>query len=157
MKINLVVKTYQLIKPIFFFEPNNRIFIIFDFSYLALINGFFLLLLPLSCVRCFYVHLLCGAMLLITYFLSYNYVHKSEGYQQDYNEENMIKKVASTVHISENSSQISILAVHVFVTIIASLLLRIIQRPILPIFACYYLPVVAQIVDFPSESIEVSY
>lgn len=120
----------------------------------ALINGFLLLLLPLSCIRSIYVHLLCGTLLLITHFLSYYYVHQPDGYNST-NGINVIEKMASTVQSADSSNHMSLLAVYVLVTIIASVLLRIIRRPIPPIFVCYYLPVVARIVDFPAESIEV--
>lgn len=42
---------------------------------LALVNGFLLLLLPKSCIRSLYTHIVCGLLLIVSHFTSYYFVN----------------------------------------------------------------------------------
>ncbi|XP_015784398.1 RING finger protein 145 [Tetranychus urticae] len=120
---------------------------------IALINGFFILLLPISCIRSLYIHFICGALLLSAHFLSHYWVRDSNG---DYlSQIDVVDRMASSVVHNSAIKQISLLAVHVIIAGIVSLLLQGPRRPVVSAFACYSLPVIARIVDFSSESIEV--
>jgi len=60
-----------------------------------------------------------------------------------------------SVASSVGTKQISLLAVHIFIAVLVSMLLHGPQRPLLPVLACYSLPVIARLADFPSESLQI--
>lgn len=68
----------------------------------------------------------------------------------------MVDKMASSVVPNSAIKQISLLAVHVFIAVIVSLFLQGPHKPLISAFACYSLPVIARIVDFSAESVEVT-
>jgi hypothetical protein len=95
---------------------------------LVLINGFLLLLLPLSCIRSLYTHLVCGALLTIAHLLSYYFVNVIEAY----NGVSFVDSLALSIVHTNAAKQISLLAVHVIIAIIVSCLLQGPQKPLLP-------------------------
>lgn len=139
-------------------------------SYLVLINGFLLLLLPISILRSFYSYFVCGALILSAHFLSYYYVRLETGLDPVSlihasvpsftasslssipSPEEIVDVIASE---STLVKQISILFLHIFIAIIVSCLLNGPQRPIFPILACYTLPVMARLAHFPPESVQI--
>lgn len=107
------------------------------FCFAALINGFLLLLLPLSCIRSLYSHFVCGALLLSAHLLSYYYVNVIDGNDAGAEEEHMVtvsvvETVASSIAHTAVAKQISLLAVHVVIAIVVSCLLQGPQKPLLP-------------------------
>lgn len=139
---------------------NKADFVAAFFTNLALVNGFLLLLLPISLIRSLYTHFICGSLLVAAHLLSYYYVNLSSSY--DVGEftvtapEMMVANVASSVAHTSITKQISLLAVHVFIAVVVSCLLQGPQKPLLPVLACYALPVIARLADFPEESLHVS-
>ncbi|CAG2100625.1 unnamed protein product [Medioppia subpectinata] len=118
---------------------------------IALINGFLLLLLPLSLIRLLYTHIVCGALLITAHLLSYYLVHVIDAY----NGVPLIESLAVSLVQMNAIKQISLLVVHVAIAVVVSVLLQGPQKPLLPVFACYSLPVFARIFDFPAESLQV--
>lgn len=127
---------------------------------LALLNGFLLLLLPISWIRSIYTHMVCGALLISAHLLSYYYVNVTDG-ELDSDAvsapELMVANVASRVtdDAGNATKQISLLAVHVVIAVSVSCLLRGPQKPLMSVLACYTLPVIARLADFPEDSLQV--
>ncbi|CAG2182162.1 unnamed protein product, partial [Oppiella nova] len=120
-------------------------------THIALINGFLLLLLPIPLIRLLYTHIVCGALLITAHLLSYYLVHVIDAY----NGVPIIESLALSLVQMNAIKQISLLVVHVAIAVIVSTLLQGPQKPLLPVFACYSLPVFARIFDFPAESLQV--
>ena len=132
-------------------------------AYFALANGFLLLLLPISLLRTFYSHFLCGALVLAAHLLSYCFVRFGT---QDA-EQSLIsapsiaaaeaaeKIVGEVVADSVLAKLLSLLMLHVVIAMIVSCLLRGRKKPMLPILACYSLPVMARLADVPADSIQI--
>lgn len=140
--------------------PDQKDFLTTFIANVALVNGFLLLLLPISCIRSLYTHFVCGALLLSAHLLSYYYVNLTDSYSVGEltvtGPEMMVANVASSVANTAVAKQISLLAVHVFIAVLVSCLLQGPQKPLLPVLACYALPVIARLADFPAESLQVT-
>lgn len=65
------------------------------------------------------------------------------------------QRVMASVAAASATKQISLLVLHIFIAFIVSVLLSGPQRSLLPVLACYSLPVIARLADFPSESLQV--
>ena len=141
-------------------------------SYLLLLNGFLLLLLPISILRSFYSYFVCGSLVVAAHLLSYYYVRLETGQDPSVIQANVPfdvngltetanipspEKIVAEVISSESTliRQISLLLFHVFNAVIVSCLLNGPQKPIFPILACYTLPVMARLANFPPESVQI--
>ncbi|XP_054167250.1 RING finger protein 145-like [Oppia nitens] len=118
---------------------------------IALLNGFLLLLLPLSLIRLLYCHIVCGALLITAHLLSYYLVHMIDVQ----NGVSFFESLALSLVQMNAIKQISLLAIHVAIAIIVSIILQGPQKTLVPVFASYSLPVFARILDFPNESLQV--
>lgn len=135
-------------------------------AYFALANGFLLLLLPISLLRAFYSHFLCGALVLAAHLLSCcivrigtNDSHPSliptPSLPVHPAAEAAEKMVGDVVADSAPVKLMSLLFLHVVIAMIVSCLLRRPTKPVLPILACYSLPVMARLADVPAHSIQI--
>lgn len=109
--------------------------------------------MPLACIRSLYSHFVCGALLLSAHLLSYYYVNVAD--ESGYEGLSLVESIATSIAHSAVAKQISLLAVHVVIAVVVSCLLQGPQKPLLPILACYSLPVIARLADFPSDSLQV--
>lgn len=127
----------------------------------ALANGFLLLLLPISVLRSFYAHFLCTVIVLIVHLLFYFFVRFGTGPAETLITAPSITKAAEKIVeevVVADSGVLKLLLlamIHVVMAIIVSSLLRGPKKPVLPLLACYTLPVMARLADVHPDSIQI--
>lgn len=111
---------------------------------LVLVHGFLLLLLPIPRVRSLYTNFVSALLLLSSHLLSKYYI---------------LMEASLLQHLDVDESftrrQVTALVAHVVLACMVFALLDGSHRPFLPVLSCYTLPVLARVLNFPSESLEV--
>ncbi|XP_067134885.1 RING finger protein 145-like [Centruroides vittatus] len=110
---------------------------------LVLFHGFLLLLLPLPYVRALYTHFIGGALLFSSHLLSGYYIQMEQGYTETKNKDTYFLQ-----------RQLSMLTAHVIISGIVSSLLQSAGRPPLLLLSSCSLPVIARLLDFPIETLQ---
>lgn len=128
-------------------------------AFFALANGFMLLLMPISLLRSFYAHFLCTTIVLVVHFVFYYLVRSGppESLITAPSITEAAEKIVGEVVVADAGvvKLLLVAMVHVVMAMIVSCLLRGPKKPVLPILACYTLPVMARLADVHPDSIQI--
>ncbi|KAI1278009.1 RING finger -like protein [Halotydeus destructor] len=125
---------------------------------LALLNGFLLLTLPISCIRSLYCHFVCGVLLMSAHFLSWYYVNMSDSNVKDdvtVGASSVMANIVAKGAEPSLANQMPLFAAQLSIAITVSRLLQGPQKPLLPILAVYSLPIVARMAHFPTDTLQI--